>query len=438
MKRRLRGGSAPPSLEHRRQNEKHTLSVEEHLSILERERKKKASRPKRVPLDGFTVLSEGAFHWRGGGFRGGLNTLPENPTRGDIFYALTPDSAITAMLEKMNSTITKYRHGLTIRDVREYWAVRIFIQSSTKKKWRDNFPLPPQLFSNGTMGHGRYQRLQQVWICPEAVEKLNSAAQALVKLPEVVTMDEKLVPFEGESPFFRYVPNKDPNWGHWISETTIKGRKTGLPYLVNAFPVQQNSGPTMLEFYQHALNEIPAERRPSIVVVSDAYYLDDQSRTWLRDSGFKYLMAVNPTPFKEVWDPLKLKVKHIGEFAVAWNQDTREVAVHYWSPENGKIYLLTNAFSYRRSPTPLSVDIFYDTYKFIFNTADRLNHFLANKMYPHRRNGWQFSFDDFHFTTILWNTYTIYHEYYELQTNEDWVDFCIALAQELWNKRVNQ
>jgi len=198
------------------------------------------------------------------------------------------------------------------------------------------------------MGRERYQRIQKLWIAPTTVTLLNEAAEALMLIPEVITIDEKLKPFEGESPCIRYVPNKNPHNGHWITETTVKGRATGLPYLLNCIPIQEKEGPAMVEIFKQALERIGEDDRKRVVVVADAYYLDDRSRTWLREGGFKYLMAINPTRFKEVWEYLGVEVKAMGQWAVAWNAKTKEAACQYWDPEFGKKYILTNAFRYHK------------------------------------------------------------------------------------------
>ncbi len=270
-----------------------------------------------------------------------------------------------------------------------------------------------------------------MWICPPAVEELNKAALGKVLVPEVITIDEKLRGFSGESPYLRFVPNKDPKYGHWITEASIKGKYTGMPYLINAFPVQQKSGPTMLGFYEHALQGISVDDKKNTVVVSDAYYMDDACRRYLRSNKGMYLAAINPTRFSEVWETLLLKVKHIGQWAVAWNAKEKEAALHYWHPEHGRIYLLTNAFAYQKNATPIKEPPFFEVYKHLFNSCDRLNHYLFDKGYPYRREGWQYDFDDFHFTSTLWNAYVLYHEYYALPSNLSWKTFCTDLAKEL-------
>ncbi|KAL6079929.1 hypothetical protein QOT17_000321 [Balamuthia mandrillaris] len=181
-------------------------------------------------------------------------------------------------------------HLPTIKDVRQYWAAKTFLYSRPNDLWQDNFPL--QLEEQTEEG-------DVIW--KMKMGKLNKAALDHIQLPEVVTINEKLLPFDGESPFIRYCPKKDPPLGHWITETTFFAATTDLPFLLNAYPVQQKEGPTMLQFFQHGLKDFPAFTKTSIVVVADAYYIDDSSWTWLQEQGYMYLLSVNPTHFTEVW-----------------------------------------------------------------------------------------------------------------------------------------
>lgn len=289
----------------------------------------------------------------------------------------------------------------------------------------------PQHLGVNRMSHERYQRLQAVWICPSAVEELNKAAENVILLGETLSIDEKLKGFTGESLYLCYVPNKDPCNGHWITKATCKEEKTGMPFLLHAIPVQQSEGPTMLEFYKECLKNIPRVQRQQLVVITDAYYMDDASRTWLHQKGFKYLAAINPRRFKEVWCPLLLQVKHIKDTAVAWNPQTQEVAALYWALEGKKFYILSNAWKYKTTEDQLNSASLFLTYKHLFNTCDCLNHFIANKGYPYDRPGWQYNFDDFHFSTILWNIYMVYHEVHSLEQRLEWESFLFELVKQL-------
>ncbi len=151
----------------------------------------------------------------------------------------------------------------------------------------------------------------------------------------------------------------------------------------------------------------------------------------MRDNGFFYLAAINPKRFKEVWEPLKLKVSKTKPIACAYNDDTGEFAVHILAPGKLKQYLLTNAFAYHQGPKKLKSIIFSEVYSFTFNTADRLNHVLAERMWPHWEVGWESSFDDFHFSTLLWNVYVVWHESNKIRKETPWPDFTKMLCSDL-------
>ena len=95
-------------------------------------------------------------------------------------------------------TDRKGGHTLTVKDILLYWTVRIYLQASDKKTLYENFPLPEHIFAT-PVSHIRYKKLQRAWITPEAVEILNRAASELVILPEVITIDEKLLAYWGRN-----------------------------------------------------------------------------------------------------------------------------------------------------------------------------------------------------------------------------------------------
>jgi hypothetical protein len=160
------------------------------------------------------------------------------------------------MLDKANELKLKGHHNFKVSDVYQSWAVRIYLHTTNKESFRENWPLPESVFGENPMGRDKYLRLQRMWITPEAVKCLNQASEAVMTVPEVLTVDEKLMPFTGVSPWKRFVPNKDPQWGHWITQCTQKGKYTGLPFMRSSFPVQQSPAPSMLEYYQAVLSGV--------------------------------------------------------------------------------------------------------------------------------------------------------------------------------------
>jgi hypothetical protein len=361
---------------------KHTLSVKDAITAHERAKKTKIPRHIRVPLTGFKIVKTGTFQWLGSGSMGEVLPRKRSPSLSAIFFELCPQGVFDAVLENAYETRVKGAHRIKYEDLLHYFALRTFMHGTHGETLNDTYKLLRNEFGHQGMAHERFERVQRAWLCPQAVAALSLASENKILHTEVITIDEKLKPFTGETPYLRFVPNKDPQDGHWITETTVKAPKTGLPYLVNCFPVQQKEGPSMLDFYKIGLDWVAAADRPNTVVVTDAYYMDDASRNWLRSEGFMYLAAINPTRFKEVWEPLKLKVKKRGQVAVAWNKITGEAAVHCWTFENRKTFLLTNAFKFKSGPQKLTSEVFDVAYKHSFNTCDRLNHFIANKEYP--------------------------------------------------------
>jgi hypothetical protein len=413
--------------------EKHALTVREMLVVKEKEREKQV-KDRRVPLTGFNIVRTGTFTWAGSDCRGGFIPPKRHTSLCDIFEKLCPVEVIQEMIGEAERTKIKGAHRISVTEVRKFRAVRIWITGKRPKPLWEKWKLPADVFGEKPMGRDSYKRLQGLWLCPSAVVLLNEASQSVIEVPEVLTIDEKLKGFTGETPYLRYVPNKDPTNGHWITECTMKAPKSGLPFLVNAIPVQQAEGPTMLEFYQNSLGWMDDEQKKKVVIVSDAYYMDDASRRWLRANHFKYLVSVNPQRFREVWKPLAMKVKKKKQIAVAWCSTTGEAAALLWTTENKKSYMLTNAFTYSSSGTPVNATVFSDTYCHLFNTADRLNSYLYHRGYPWRRTGWIYNFDNFHFTSLLWNVYVMHHELNQLEQEMDWCEFCVLLAKQLWGK----
>jgi hypothetical protein len=227
----------------------------------EKERRTKKAKPKRVPLTDFEIVEKGTFTWLGTGNMGGLANLPRKPTKAEIFTKLAPDTVFVPMLEEYEEHKGKGEHRFPYRDLRQFWAVRAYIHGNAAKHLCDNFPLPAETFPKG-MCLKRYNRILKLWICPRAVDELNKASEPLLVVGEVITIDEKHLPFEGESPYLRFVPNKDPQWGLWIMEASMKGKMTGLPLLINCLPVQQKEGPRMAEFFQSALARLPRKVNP--------------------------------------------------------------------------------------------------------------------------------------------------------------------------------
>ena len=130
----------------RRQGEKHTLTVAE---ALHKQKKQKANpKPDHKRLEEFKVITKGEFSWAGTGEQGGIVGLPRKPSCTDIFLALTLDSVVEGMIKKAHETKQQGVHQITIEEVRKYWAVRVYLQTTHKKLLKSNWPLPQKLWSS--------------------------------------------------------------------------------------------------------------------------------------------------------------------------------------------------------------------------------------------------------------------------------------------------
>ena len=97
----------------------------------------------------------------------------------------------------------------------------------------------------------------------------------------------------------------------------------GLPILILCMPLTSTDARNVtIEPYNNfslvdVHKEVASYIRKESVIVEDAYYLDDQSRTFLRDKGMKYLSAINPVRFKEVWVECEKKVEKKGDWVTS-------------------------------------------------------------------------------------------------------------------------
>ena len=130
--------------------------------------------------------------------------------------------------------------------------------------------------------------------------------------------------------------------------------------------------------------------RKGTIIVEDAYYLDDKSRTLLREKKIPYLSAINPVRFAEVWEEAAQHVIGKGDWTVLYNDKTKEHAMMKWDPiGEKKQYVLTNAFENltKTNKKTTTTNTISDVYKFLFNGCDRFNNFLSSRYWPYHRDG---------------------------------------------------
>jgi hypothetical protein len=258
-----------------------------------------------------------------------------------------------------------------------------------------------------------------------------------------VMLDEKHKGTSKDAHLARWVHGKDPNWGHWITELTTIAPTTGMPLLMKILPLTSTdaSQVTIEPFNNFSLIDVHKEIVPCLrqetFIVMDAYYLDDESRKYLRNEKIKYLAAINPIRFKEVWNELSEHVNKPGDWVISHNETTKEHAMMRWDPLKGdrKQHVLTNVFENRKklSKKEQNMNAISEVYLHLFNGCDRLNSYLDNKYWPYHRWGWQSNFDDFFFSAISMNMYVMYHEINEISSEDKipWGEFSMMSAEAM-------
>jgi len=64
---------------------------------------------------------------------GGVTGVRRTPSKAEFFLSLAPDAALQDMLERGKKGQLIGEHRLTIKDLREYWAVKVYIQGVREK-----------------------------------------------------------------------------------------------------------------------------------------------------------------------------------------------------------------------------------------------------------------------------------------------------------------
>lgn len=329
------------------------------------------------------------------------------------------------------------------RLVLQYFATRLFIMSNPTKALKDNWPMKAEdklLF----LGRDNFRlMLSNMLIRLSLVKEVNQRLGQYILSGRYVNIDEKHKGTNRNQHLARFVQAKDPHWGHWITEVTTPAPKTDMPLLLKLLPLSSTEPRNVTVEPYNNLNLIDIHKeiipciRKGSVIVEDAYYLDDNTRKHLRESSFKYISAINPIRFAEVWTEAQKSVQKKGDWVVLSNKKSNEAdefAMMKWDPlGERKQYVLTNAFKMREKVSKKSVDVntISETYRHLFNGCDRFNNLLNNKYWPYDRDGWQSNYDDFFFSSIILNIYVMYHEANDLVEKMSFSSFSLNLANTI-------
>jgi hypothetical protein len=439
---------------------KRIKSIEEELSKKKNVelKKKKLNGPRTEKIIGFETLDDDdEVVLKNSNLNTELLFPKRNPTLIDLFLYYFDDQFLDLMIKTntqipecklpsiyfiSNDSRRRVAQELKRNDLLCFIATRFSIMSNPQSTFRKNWKIPHQdeLF----MGENKFQELLvHMQIRLNMVSELNERLGKYIKSGRYVSLDEKHKGTHKDHHLARWVHGKDPNWGHWITELVTIAPKTSLPILIKLMPLTSTDpkNVTIEPFNNYNLKDVHKEIldviRKDTIIVEDAYYLDDKSRTLLRKHNIPYISAINPKRFEEIWVECSKHVEEKGDWIILYNKNTKEHAMMNWDPiGEKKHYVLTNAFENKKlglKNIPENYNAISETYKLIFNGCDRYNTYLYNKYWPYQRKGWQSNFDDFFFTSIGMNIYVLYHELVQDDENLiSWEEFCSLMSEAIF------
>ena len=345
-----------------KRSNKRIESVESKIASISQSppKKKEPNKLRKEKLDGFEKIEKDEEVYL---FQSDMKTEFDFPNRNPTLLNLLFYYFDDTFLDSYISTNLKYTNDLPPiflninestrrRDLNlesrklllKYIATRLFIMSDPKKILQDNWPLKDDS-KKLYLGRDNFKlMLSNMLIRLPMIKLLNERFGRYIKSGRHVVIDEKHKGTNRDQHLSRWVHGKDPNWGHWITEVTTIVPLTGMPLLIKALPLSSLEPRNVTEEPYNNLSlvdihkEIVSCLRENTIIVEDAYYLDDQSRTYLRNNNIKYISSINSVRFSELWTDCSKYVEKKGDWVILENEDTEEHCMMRWDPMGETIY----------------------------------------------------------------------------------------------------
>jgi hypothetical protein len=365
-----------------------------------------------------------------------------------IEYNSTKSDELPHIFSKNNNTRTYPNVQQAKRDfVIQFYATKLYILSHPENTLMENFKSGSSIevpgYEHYSMSFKLFENMNVKFVIPiELVQSLNTRlALFLEHTGRIVSFDEKHKSCQENHQHARWAKGK---YGHWVSESSILGPTTGLPFVFRLMPTTTldnrnvENEPYNNKLVSELIEEAYSDVNDDSILVADGYYPDRMGRKYCRSNEKLYLFKVSKKRFSELFVEAK---KHINQnnrddFVVLYSEETKEHFMYYISYQSSKVKekgVLTNAFVNSCAPkkyiAPNTIKIAYRTY---FNFNDRFNHFLSDRYWPYKRSYWQANYDDFFFAAVQMNVYTLYHELNQIEKNVERREFSKILSFELF------
>jgi hypothetical protein len=271
----------------------------------------------------------------------------------------------------------------------------------------------------------------------ETESYLSSRYQSIVaRTGQALAGDEKLFEFRGKSGWQRMKHDKLGLWSYQCCGML----STGLPYLVHVRSHSVDSGlgetvPTVevMQAWGEVIKQL--QGRCNTLLVADSYYLDQTSFMLLRNLEVPYICAVQACRFQYLADEVRKHAKKPGKTALLYNADEHETFCHHWYADSriGKKYVMANCLVPQMGVTPKKWVPGCDDFTEFFNYCDHFNNGLVDKLFPHRSSSDSLALHDFHFSSLLLQTYYTYLTLNHLsQETVSYQNAMVNLADQLY------
>lgn len=374
----------------------------------------------------------------------------------DIFLTYFNFSMRSMLLEKHLSTLY-YSDGshmhITDHKLLQYFALRIrihgfqkaaYLGSESHNSQRDAVNRCISLFPPHTMiSSDVYQKIEShLFMDFEDESKMRcNILDTIVELGEIVSGDEKLFEYRGESGYIRVCKAKHAQIGLWSYQLCGK-LASDNPYSIYfrghrldyEDPESITTADVMLDWI-HIIEKFGNKT----YLVFDSYYFSYDSRCALLEHGVRFMGSAPDQRFASVVNILKQKVSKDREWAIMYNQKTHEAAVHYLdpNPDIGRKTCVSWGFILKNVKTPANIVPIYDYYKHSFSMCDKFNKLLEHGCYPFRHTGSEISGDhlalfDFQLSSLLMNTLCAYRDTTPGHGAYTYGSMCTDLSNQLY------
>ena len=266
-----------------------------------------------------------------------------------IEYNSSKAERLPSLFAKQNNSraypdIQQSKRDLVIR----FYAIKLFILSNPEATLVDNFKTGTSLevpgYEDFSMSYEMFEKMNVNFIIPISLVGTFNARldQFLSHTGRIVCFDEKHKNCQENHNHARWAKGKQ---GHWISECSILGPKTGLPYMLRVMPTTtvDNRNVEDEPYNNKLVSELVEDAYTNVhdesILVADGYYPDIAGRKYCKKNEKLYLFKVSKKRFPELFATAEkaIDINDRDDFVVLHSEETQEHFMFYISYQGKKV-----------------------------------------------------------------------------------------------------